>query len=81
MSAHRQQRVPAARNAGAALATGECLAFLDGDDVWLPGKLAHQLELLDANPEAGYTYGTAVELEGDSLKRAPEEIGSPPGIY
>jgi glycosyltransferase involved in cell wall biosynthesis len=35
-----------ARNAGAARATGNVLAFLDSDDVWLPQKLEWQVERL-----------------------------------
>jgi glycosyltransferase involved in cell wall biosynthesis len=40
---------PAARNNGVAHARGEYLALLDSDDVWLPGYLASQLELLSAS--------------------------------
>lgn len=39
--------VAAARNAGARVATGELLAFLDSDDVWLPGKLDAELAMFE----------------------------------
>ncbi|HEU5218765.1 MAG TPA: glycosyltransferase [Gemmatimonadales bacterium] len=42
--------VAAARNHGFRVATGDYLALLDADDLWMPDKLAIQLAALAANP-------------------------------
>ncbi|MDH4277828.1 MAG: glycosyltransferase [Acidimicrobiia bacterium] len=42
----------ASRNLGASVARGELIAFLDGDDIWLPDKLERQVALHRANPMA-----------------------------
>jgi hypothetical protein len=46
----------AARNAGLARANGSLVAFLDADDVWLPGKLASQVEYFGRFPETGLLH-------------------------
>ena len=58
--------VAAARNAGARVATGEMLAFLDCEDLWEPVKLEAQLGLMAAHPEVGWciTGCTVVDLAG-----------------
>ena len=47
---------------------GEFIAFLDGDDYWTdPGKLAHQVELLEANPEiVGAAHDAVILFEDGS---------------
>jgi glycosyltransferase involved in cell wall biosynthesis len=42
-----------ARNIGMRAATGRYLAFLDSDDLYLPGKLELQAAFMDAFPEVG----------------------------
>ncbi|RDV16709.1 glycosyltransferase family 2 protein [Pontibacter diazotrophicus] len=48
---HRNKGLSASRNHGIAHAKGELLAFLDADDVWLPGKLTNQVAIFQRHPE------------------------------
>ena len=43
----------AARNRGMKETCGDYTAFLDGDDIWMPEKLEHQIEIMRNNPDAG----------------------------
>jgi glycosyltransferase involved in cell wall biosynthesis len=47
----------ASRNLGIERAQGRFLAFLDADDVYLPGKLARQVPIAQAHPEVALVYG------------------------
>lgn len=49
--------VSAARNAGLQRVTGQYVAFLDADDVWLPGKVDEQVRCLEQHPGAVMVYG------------------------
>ena len=47
----------AARNTGLGWASGDYIAFLDSDDVWLPDKLSVQVGYLRQHPDIGYAIG------------------------
>jgi glycosyltransferase involved in cell wall biosynthesis len=55
----------ATRNVGIEAATGDYIAFLDDDDVWLPGHLRPQLALLDERPELAACIGQIVPVDED----------------
>lgn len=48
--------VAAARNHGIREARGDWVAFIDADDIWLPGKLQAQWALLQTEPQAQMSY-------------------------
>lgn len=60
----------AARNRAVRAAAGDAVAFLDADDLWLPGKLSAQVPLL-APERKGLVYGLRlpVDPEGRPLDR------------
>lgn len=68
----------AARNTGIAHARGIYIAVLDDDDLWLPDKLALQIDLMKANPDVVLAYcGTLkVDCQGELLEEVkPEKRG------
>jgi glycosyltransferase involved in cell wall biosynthesis len=58
-----------ARNVAIARANGEFLALLDSDDLWMPGFLSSQLELL-RNPQIDIVSANAINL-GSALDGKP----------
>jgi len=63
-----------------ARATGDYIAHLDGDDFWLPGKLAAQLDFLDRHQNCAAVYTNAFVVGSDGAfsatftGRQPEEF-------
>lgn len=53
----RNRGLPAALNTGIKASSGEYIAFLDCDDVWLPHKLDMQVVFMKEHPEVGLVHG------------------------
>lgn len=54
--------IASARNTGVSQAIGSYLAFLDSDDVWMPGKLVKQLSVFSENPDMDAVFGHAEQF-------------------
>jgi len=57
--------LPAARNTGIRQSSGEYLALLDADDVWLPCRLSESIDTLTNRPQAGLSYGLITQIDSD----------------
>jgi glycosyltransferase involved in cell wall biosynthesis len=66
---------PRAKNLGVMQARGPLVAFLDGDDEWLPAKLERQLPLF-ADPTVGVVYSrrTLMDSAGHELPVPPATL-------
>jgi len=70
----------AARNKAFVKCSGEYIAFLDVDDLWLPEKLERQLSLFDTNAKLGMVFCDAISFNEDGyqynlFKRMPPARG------
>jgi glycosyltransferase involved in cell wall biosynthesis len=82
----RNRGMSRSRNLGIEDARGELVAFLDGDDVYLPPKLEQQVRLMDEHPEAAMVYGATehwyswsgdlADRDRDQLRRLGVEANS-----
>lgn len=59
-----------ARNVGVARSTAELVAFVDDDDLMLPTRLARQVALLRAHPEAGLVHSQfdVIDIHGEVVQ-------------
>lgn len=70
----------AARNQAISRSSGDYIALLDSDDLWLPDKLDKQLRVFEQDPSLGLVYGQVCRIDqrGQTLG-AGRPMGRAPG--
>ena len=65
-----------ARNNGVKNSSGEYIAFLDSDDLWIENKLEKQVELLATSSDVILTYGQSLRIneDGNKIKTAKRQL-------
>ena len=69
----RREGIAETRAHALSLARGELIGLLDSDDLWLPGKVGPQVELLAAQPQAGLVHAEFEAFDSDTGARIPWE--------
>lgn len=66
-----------ARNTGLHAATGDFIAFLDDDDLWLPNNISPQLHLFSEHPEYGAVHAQLLRTDASRTPYGEPVPGGP----
>ena len=77
---HKNLGMSASRNLGIGAARGKYVAFVDADDIWLPGRLERHMQVFDRFPDAVMVcsptlYWFSWRSPGDDWPMQPDGVG------
>jgi len=68
----KNQGLPSARNTGIKASTGDILAFLDTDDVWLPKKIEETVKVFgESDKDTGVVYAASIRYRNGKKEYLP----------